>query len=164
MAKKDKSKKEKSPKQMYEQLQKVYSLPAFNVINTDFELSSIETEEQFFLRAVVKRMEERLNFFQDIFSNVLNPDMGSLSVLHESKFFDEKEKERLFVIFQKLMLSQRKCMQAGVCLLDDCCAKTIKDVFQDYALLKEETQRLAKILRETWEKQVGAKEELGYFG
>src|SRR3989344_7925705 len=87
--------KEKSPKEIYEKFQKQYSLPDFESLNFEFEISSIECEPEFFLRGIVKRFADKLNFFQEIFSNVLNPDLVSLSVLHESKFFDEKEKERL---------------------------------------------------------------------
>src|SRR3990167_6335788 len=76
--KQEKSEKsEKSVKQVYIEFQKQFDLPDFDSLNAEFELSSIECEPEFLLRNIIKKFAERLNFFQDIFNNVLNPDLGS---------------------------------------------------------------------------------------
>lgn len=154
----------KSAEELYLSCKQKYGLPNYDELNFEFEICTIEADEQFFLRNVIKKINERLNFFQNIFAEVLNPDMGSLSTFHESKFFDDLTKEKLFRTFHSIMLSQRKLLQAEVCLTDECCSKIIKEVWQDYFLLKKQTQNLAKELRETWEKEIDPKGELGYFG
>ena len=153
-----------SPKDMYTKLQKQYKLPPFPAMNKEFELSTIEAEEAFFLRHVAKKMEERLNFFQSIFGDVLNPDLNSAAVMQESQFFDDAQKESLFVTFQKLMRDHRLLLLAEAANDDTQYVEVINVVWKNYDFFKNEAQVLLKKLKETWEVLSDPKEELNYLG
>ncbi|MBS3176927.1 hypothetical protein J4457_06870 [Candidatus Woesearchaeota archaeon] len=149
--------------ELYDKIKKKFSLPDFGPLDNEFEISTIE-DEKFLLRQVAKKISERLQNFQNIFADVLNPDINSLAVLHESKFFDDVVKEKLFIAYQKLMLLQRKFLEADVLLDDKNTAKLINDAWIQYPSIKQETKLLVEQLKHTWEKALDPKEELRYFG
>ncbi|MBS3127784.1 hypothetical protein J4410_01450 [Candidatus Woesearchaeota archaeon] len=156
--------KEVSIQKLYDEYRKKYALPSFQELDHECELSTIEVKEPFFLRQVARKVEERLSFFHDIFSEVLNPDVASVASLHESRFFTDEEKTEFFIFFQKLMVAQRSLLEADTLLDDKMYAETILFVWKNYPEFKKGTLSILKRMKEIWETNLDPKEQLGYFG
>ena len=75
----------------YNELKKKLKLPEFKELDFEFEISDLE-ETNFLLKATIRRMAEKLDFYSTMLEEVLQPDTSNLYAMHETKFFDEDEK------------------------------------------------------------------------
>jgi len=144
------AKEEPSVEEVYTKLSKQFSLPPFEELDMECELSIIDlkdVKEKYFLRAIARKIEDRLSFFQDIFAEILNPDLGSVGSLYESHFFDDHEKEVLFVPFQKLMIAQRNLLEAHTLLDNKNYANVIQEIWSQYPSFKKEVLALTKKMK-----------------
>src|SRR3989338_5016175 len=81
----------------YNELRKKYMLPDFREMNTEFELSDLE-ETNFPVRAIMRRIAEKLDFYTTMLEELLQPDPSNLYSIHESRFFEEDEKKEMYEI------------------------------------------------------------------
>lgn len=152
----------KDIKKQYEILRKKYSLPDFDSINTEFEISSIENED-FLLREIRRKITEKLDFYGKILESLIQPDTASLSAMHECKFIEDDEKENIYNIYKKLMIINRNSIIASL-ESDKENADFIKISFEEWLKLKNDVKSLTEKIKLTWEKETDIKEELGYLG
>lgn len=148
-------------KEEYEKLK--LDLPDFSVLDFEFELSTLE-DEQFLLREVVKRCEERISSVLNLLSNVLQPDAGSFTQLYECAYFSQQEKEKVAELFKRGMILQRGLLLAEVSLDDGECGHVLNHVAKDWPSIRKEAAGVLAKLRECWEQPSETKEILGYFG
>ncbi|MAG07916.1 hypothetical protein CMO89_00415 [Candidatus Woesearchaeota archaeon] len=150
-------------KRKYNYLKTKYSLPAFGKLDMEFELSSIDKDD-FLLRDIRKKMIEKIDFFCEIIEGSLQPDTASLASMHECKFFEDEEKERLYALYKRLMLLNRSAILLGINSKDDEEAEFINSVFNEWPKFQEEILAYAKKMKDCWEKESHVKEEVGYLG
>ena len=60
-------------KENYLKFAKKFSLPSYDELNNDFEISSIE-EEQFLIRAVRRKIAEKMDIYAKIIETILMPE------------------------------------------------------------------------------------------
>lgn len=148
-------------KKEYEKLQKKYNLPKFEELDKEFQISSIEPKN-FLLKEIAKKVNDKFEFFAQLFEEVLNPE--SLISLHESNAFTELEKKEALRIFRKLQHSIRKHLLIELEFDEHKAAQQIKDSYKVFGELKEPTKKLILRMIEYWNKDKQTKFELNYFG
>src|SRR3989338_4563975 len=86
----------------YSELKKKFKLPEFKEIDNEFELSDLE-ETNFLLRAIMRRISEKLDFYSTVLEEVLQPDASNLYAMHETRYFDDEEKNSMYDLYKRLM-------------------------------------------------------------
>ncbi len=150
-------------KEEYEKLSKKYKLPEFNDIDSAFEISTIENTS-FLLREIIGKIVERLSYYTKLLEEFLQPDVSSLSGMHEISFFSDNEKHRVYQLYKKLMKLNRMATEADLSQNEKEEAAYILSAFNVWIELKNELIDLVKKMTECWEKENNMKQELGYFG
>lgn len=149
-------------KEKYNELKKKYTLPDFNELNNEFEISAIENKE-FLLREIRRKIDERAEAFLKILSTVLQPETN-IAEIHECREFSDEEKERVYKLYKKLMLMHDSSLLAGLSCKDDENAKFISEALREWQPVKKQMTEIVKKMRDTWKKETDIKEELGYLG
>lgn len=152
-------------KKAYNELKKKHALPDFNEINDEFEISTIEHED-FLLREIRKKIDEKTEIFLKILNSVLQPETN-ITELHECKEFSEKEKERIFELYKRLMLMHNSGMMAYISCDDKDDASLISESFREWPQVKKQMLEITMKMRDAWKKGTDIsdlKDEVGYLG
>ena len=88
-------------KEKYQKLSKKYDLPSFDYLNKDFEIFTIEHEE-FLLREIRRKINDKVELYVKFLDELLNPET-SITNMHESKLFNEKERNEIFSLYKRLI-------------------------------------------------------------
>lgn len=149
-------------KKEYEKLKKKFSLPNYDEVNNELEISSIETED-FLLRQIRRKISERIDSIIDPLGSLLQPSAESMIDMHECKFFDDKDKKKMIDIYKKLMILSRQALEADIEHDDNADAVLIKDFFKEWNILKKDVVAFMKKMKLCWEKETEIEEKLEYF-
>ena len=147
----------------YNELKKKFRLPEFRDINNEFELSDLE-ETSFLLRNIIRRIAEKLDFYTTVVEGVLQPDASSLHTIHETRFFDQDEKNKMYDTYRKLMNFNRMSIEISLEPNEKDEAQLICDFFDKWKEIKHELLRYAKKMKDSWKTETDIKEDLGYLG
>lgn len=146
----------------YEQLRAKFKLPGFDELDREFEVADIEDNGNV-LRAVRKKVYEKIADSCAILEEVLQPDTN-VSNLYESRFFDEEEKKDVFGLYRKLMSVRRRCDALGVMNDDGSDAAFISETLVFWQKEKKQLVALISKLQESWGKDAEKADRLVYFG
>ncbi len=147
----------------YNELRKALSLPEFREIDEEFELSDLE-ETRFLLRAIIRRIAEKLDFYTTMIEELLQPDTSNLYSMHETRFFDEAEKKQMYELYTKLMNFNRHSIVASLENNQKAHADFISRVFGEWKEAKQDLLRYARKMRASWKAEIDVKEDIGYLG
>jgi len=151
-------------KEKYNNLKKKHSiLPDFEVLNREFEISLIENEE-FLLREIRRKIEERFSLFMERIAGALQPEHISISEFYEFDCFTMDEKTRLFVLFKELRLQYRRFMNLDLVLDDKKEAKAISDALKFWQSFRKKLLPFFESLEQCWAKSFKSREILEYLG
>ncbi|MBS3105865.1 hypothetical protein J4234_06445 [Candidatus Woesearchaeota archaeon] len=154
----------KEIEKQYTELKKKHMLPEFREIDFEFELSDLE-ETSFLLRAIIRRMEEKLDFYSTMLEELLQPDTSNLYAMHETKFFDEDEKKQMYELYTKLMNFNRQSIEVSLEHNENNEADFINRLFDEWKALKQELLMFVRKMRASWKtEEDDIKEDLGYLG
>jgi len=149
-------------KQYYE-LRKKFKLPEFKEIDYEFEISDLE-ETNFLLRAIIRRIAEKLDFCTTILGEILQPDTSNLYAMHETRFFDEEEKKIMYELYSKLMTIRRHSIELSLEHSEKNEAEFISLFFNEWKILNKELLNYVKKMKLSWKSETDIKEDLGYLG
>jgi len=147
----------------YDELRKKLKLPEFKVIDFEFEISDLE-ETKFLLRAIIRRIAEKLDFYSTMLEEVLQPDASNLYAMHETRFLDEDEKKKLYDLYRKLMIFNRQSIEITLEHNEKEDAAFIDNFFNHWKELKIELLGCVKKMKDSWKTETDIKEDLGYLG
>lgn len=150
-------------KQEYSKLKKKYNLPDFNKLDKEFEISAIDPNF-FSIRAIRRKMLEKLIFFSKILETALFPNVESLSTMYESRFFSEEDKNRISETYRIVMIHSRRFLKSDINPDDKTDAKLIKDLSKDWPKIKNKVWQLANKMEACWNKKDVKIKDLIYFG
>lgn len=150
-------------KKKYEELARKHSLPSFESINNDFELTSIKDETEFLLREIRRKISEKLESFTEILNCIVQPDT-SVSDMHECSILDEEEREKAIALFKKLMFFERYSVEASINEDDKKTSKFISDFWKEWPNIKSEFLWVILKLKESWLRETDIKTDVGYLG
>ena len=148
----------------YVELKKRHKLPEFREMNNEFEISDLE-ETDFLLRAMVRRIAEKLDFYSTMLEEVLQPDTSNLYAMHETRYFDDGEKKKMYELYTKLMNFNRQSIEVSLMHAEKEEADFINSLFDEWKILKQELLGFVKKIRVSWKtEEADIKEDLGYLG
>ena len=147
----------------YNEFRKKYKLPEFKDIDFEFEISDLE-EINFLLRAIIRKIAEKLDFYSTILEEILQPDTSNLYAMHETRFFDEKEKNGMYDLYRKLMDFNRATIELSLGHNERNEADFINQFFEEWKALKQELLKFVKKMRTSWKEEADIKEDLRYLG
>ena len=154
----------KEIEKQYIELKKKHRLPKFEDIEFEFELSDLE-ETNFLMRAIIRRMEEKLDFYSTMLEEVLQPETSNLYAMHETKFFDDDEKKRMYELYTRLMNFNRQSIEVSLEHNESSEADFINSLFEEWKSLKQELLRFVRNMMASWKaEEADTKEDLGYLG
>ncbi|MBW2993029.1 hypothetical protein KY317_00470 [Candidatus Woesearchaeota archaeon] len=149
-------------KESYSKLQKKYKLPKFEEINKEFEINSIE-EGEFLLREIRRKIAEKIELYIKVIDGVLQPE-PTIASLHEIKALSEKEKEKVYELYKKLMIISRANIETSVNESDSKTADYIRETLKQWEDVKHRFLAVIRKLKESWKSEKELKEELNYMG
>lgn len=148
----------------YEELRKKYRhLPSFEELDHDFEISTLESEK-FLLRAIKKRMAERLDDVSSTLGDIIHPSSESIALMYEWRFFDPKEKKGIVALFRRVQFLLRAFCEADLIQDDEIDSRLIADSHKAWKEVRKECLPLVKRLKDAWTRETEYKEDLGYLG
>lgn len=147
----------------FEKLQKLYSLPVWKELDHEFEVHTIENDN-FLLREIIKKMDDRLDSFTQLIENILSPDAGSLSDICEVRCFSESDKTKFFELFKKLKFFRLLFYETNLTRDEKKEAHAINDFFGAWVDLKKELIPIVSELQSCWIKESEPEELNEYFG
>jgi len=147
----------------YGKLSKKFKLPKFKEIDSEFEISNLENE-RFLIRNILRKVEEKLEFYIEVIGNIVHPDASSLSSMYEVRYFSEDEKNDMYMLFKKLMKSDRDVIKLILLSDEKKQADFLNSFFVDWLKMKDELINHIDKMKESWEKSSTIEEDLGYFG
>jgi len=150
-------------KAIYTKLKKKHeSLPSFEILDHEFEISTLD--EEFLLRGIKKKIEEKLTSMSQILSDILQPTPDSFESMYECKYFTPEDKEKIVVIVKELQFFIRAVAESTLLLDDDHDVTLIADITKEIPDLRKKVLPFAKKQKEVWKKESDVAEELEYFG
>jgi len=154
----------KETEKQYNELRKKLKLPEFKEINFEFEIRDLE-ETNFLLRSIIRRMEERLDFYSTMLEELLQPDTSNLYAMHETRYFDDDEKKQMYGLYSKIMSFNRQSIEVSLSHNEKEEADFISTLFNDWKSLRQELLRFVKKIKESWKtEETDIKEDLRYLG
>ena len=147
----------------YSKISKKYKLPKFKEIDSEFEISTLESPS-FLIKNILRRIVEKLEFYIEVVGNLVHPDASSLSSMYEIRYFSDDEKNEIYNLFKKLMKVDRNIVE--VVLKNDEKEQTefLNKFFSNWLGTKKELLKYIKKMKESWEKQSTIEEDTAYFG
>lgn len=149
-------------KKAYEGLKKKHSLPGFEELDNEFEISALEKED-FLLRETRRKIEEKLELFIKLLTVVIQPE-ANIAELRECRGFSNAEKEQAVELYKKVMKMHNSALLAGINCNDKDDASFISETFKEWPQIKKQMLWLVGKMKSAWENDIDIKEELGYLG
>lgn len=149
-------------KEAYEELQKQYGLPDYDVLDKDFEISGID-EDDFSLRNVRKKLTDKIDHVKSLIDDLFHPD-NTFAALKESAEFSDEDRDNLIQIYQKLMFFYRRATELSIEDSDQLNADFINDFYKIWPDTKASVLQYIKRLKKVWNGDISTKEVVGYLG
>ncbi len=153
---------EETIKDRYIKLQKSFNLPSFDELNSLFEISCID-EDEFLLRAIRRRIVERGLSIAKFLGEVLQPE-PQLANMIDSDALDDKEKKKLFEIYKKLMVFERRSIVLNISPDDKKEAEFISSHLAYWKGIQRNLIVYIEKIMKSWEIDKESGEKLGYMG
>ncbi len=147
----------------YNKLCKKFKLPKFDVIDKEFEISSLENE-RFLINNILRKIAEKLEIYTEAIGNLVHPDGSSLSSMYEIRFFSDDEKNDMYKMFKKLMKINREIVELLLDADEKKEADFLNGFFNEWLNMKNDLKTCISKMKESWEKESTIEEDLGYFG
>lgn len=141
---------------------KQYKLPSFNDLDREFDISNIEHDGNV-LRAIRRKMVEKIELFCKIIESLMFPDASSLSSIQESKILDDDTRQNMLNLFKKLMIYDRISLSLEIENDEKKNIKFIQDLFAEWKEFKPQLMVIVKNMTDAWSKDDESIEEK-YFG
>ena len=147
---------------LYKIEKKKFKLPDYKELNFEFDISSIESND-FVLRAIRKKIIEKIDSYTTILGDLLQPDAG-ISSMHELNFVDEKVKQDIINLYSKMMTIKRESEKIEIYNDEKENADFINFVLVEWKNLKQKLLKTMTLLKESWKKEDEVVKDLGYLG
>ncbi len=146
----------------YTKLKEKYSLPDFEELNRDFEISTIEHED-FLLREIRKKIADKINKMCEFLEDLLSPD-NTIANIYEYKAFDDDERKKIFGLYKKLKVFEKLSLELSLNPDEAKEAGFINNFFNSWNKIKSEMTTFIKKIKDFWEKESTTEYKARYFG
>jgi len=146
----------------YESIQKKHGLTEFSIVDAELELCSLDSPD-FLSSTIRKRLSERVERFLELLRNLIQPEQ-TLIDMHEFKYVEKEDRKHLFELFQKLMLIQRRAVEADLIREEDSDCAFFRESFDSWMDLKKDILIYVKKAQRAWQDSKEVKERVEYVG
>jgi len=153
---------EEKIRKKYEELKKKYSLPDFEELNKEFEISTIEHED-FLLREIRKKIADKINTMCEFFEDLLSPD-NTMANLYEYKAFDDDERKKIFKLYKRVKVLEKLSLELSLNSDEANESEFINNFFNSWNKIKSEIITIIRKIKVFWEKESAKKDSEEYFG
>ena len=147
----------------YSELRKKYKLPEFKDMDFEFEVSDLE-ETNFMLRAIIRRIAEKLDFYCTMIEEILQPDTSNLYAMHETRYLEEDEKKQMYDLYKKMMGTNRLTIELSLDYDEKTSAEFVNSFITEWKSIKKDLLRFVLKMKKSWQVETDIKEDLGYLG
>jgi len=152
----------------YNNLKKKYpKLPDFNEINENLELSVFESRianTSLFARYLRKVVGSYIENFCAFLTNIMHPNPNFLIGVNESKFFDDKDREKISEVVKENMTLVRWASSITIIYKEENEIDAIIKLHEQMKKNKETLKDIFVKLKEGWESYQEKTESKEYFG
>ncbi|MBI2134629.1 hypothetical protein HYU09_01435 [Candidatus Woesearchaeota archaeon] len=152
-----------SIKKEYDNLCKKYRLPKFDDLDSEFEISDLESTN-FLLKNILRKIAENLEFYNGLINEVLQPDAASMSSMHETRFFTDSEKSDMYSLYKKIMKNHRAIIEIMLKNDEKEEAEFLNKFLNDWKEIKKWLLNYLEKMKDSWDKETSIEQDLGYFG
>ncbi len=149
-------------KETYSKLKTKYSLPPFDELNNEFEISLIEKDD-FLLREIRRKITDKLGNVCGPLEGAVGGETHPMAVIEFGNISDSEIKKSM-EIYKKLMYLIRQSQEVGILADEKKDAEFIKEFFKQWPLLKADIAKIFSKLKESWKKEVDEKDDSNIFG
>lgn len=151
-------------KEEYGKLKKKYKqLPSFEVMDYEFEISSIENDG-YIIRRIVEQIVDEIEYLLKLLENILQPDTNSFSAMYECNCYSGEEKRQTLELFKKLMVFHREGVEKIVELEEKNSVDYVCRITKEWKNYRKQTLTTIKKLKQCWVGTKEYKEILQYLG
>ncbi len=147
--------------ELYIELLKNHKLPSFEDLDNEFDIVSIEDKKV--LRAIRRKMSEKLEQYAKLVEDLIQPD-GTFSSLYEIKDFTEKDKNEMLSLFKKMMVVYKESIKLNLNYSEKEDADFILKLFDFWKEIKPQLATILDKLTEGWKNDTDHKEIQDYLG
>ena len=137
-------------KEEYEKVRKKYSLPAFDEIDSEFEIRKIDFDLHL-VKEIRRLVTHKFSGIADLFEPILNPGQSVHSAV-ESKIFEKEDVEEMFKFYKKLWYHIHKSIAVSF-VSEKEEAEFIKEMWKLWPEIKKTAQKYAQKIAEGWAKE-----------
>ena len=122
-------------------------------------------QNDFLLRAISRKISERIDFYASVIEEVLQPDTSSLYAMHEIRTFTDQEKAKMYDTYARLMRLARESIEISLDNTEKVEAAFISSFFTEWKTIKQEMLVYVRKMKKSWSEQIDIKEDtVGYLG
>lgn len=148
----------------YEKSRKKYNLPAFQLLNEEFEIERIaEHETELLLREIRKAITEKAIAFLRFLELMINPSAAPFFLLSVIKHLNASDKKVVNEIYRKVCEFEIKAIALDMKYSEKAEAEFIKYASCKWQEMHPEFQELSKAIGIAWNASFDRKER-SYFG
>ena len=140
---------------------KIKNIPNFDVLDKDFEISTIE-EENFLLRNIRRKICEQIEHSPKFLEEILQP--SSMATMIEVKTLNENDIDESFELFKKLMILTREASGLDFEDSDEQNNNFIEKTLKEWPEYKQKLVEINKKRGSCWSNKTTSKEKAGYLG
>lgn len=135
----------------YKPLQEKYNLPNLTDFEKDFGI--VEVEDHQILIGIRSKMMEKIDYFTNIASELLQPD-ADLNSIYECRFLTENQKQELFKLFKTLVSYSRRSNALSTSYEESEEAEFIKELFSEWQKIKVILKKDLLSLSNSWKNEL----------
>jgi len=125
-------------KKQYIIFKRKYELPEFSELNKVFDIEEIDVETEFLLKKIRRLMSEKITGYLRFFEIILNPANAPMFAFKMIKKLDNKDKEDLSNIYEKLGNLEFELVKLDLEYNEEVEAKFIKKVYNVFVTLRKD--------------------------
>lgn len=162
-SKEPKTETKKDLKAVYAVLQAKYKLPDYDLLNSQFDIDTIETKEKYVAKDIAQKVFEQLENYRKIMESMLQPDM-SIVTMEESEFLTEEMHAKILDYARQLMRIDRKLLAAELENTELRYAEFIIDANNTWQPMQKQFLVIVQHLEESWKLKRKGKQSQHYLG
>lgn len=155
--------KAKKEEKIYQTLQKKYSLPKFDELDKEFDITKTDFNEPTILRDIRKTMIAKIFSVLTFTEMMLNPTNGSMFHMMMTRNMSSSDKEKISKIFEKLGEVEIESFSLDIDYSEKKEAEFIKYCMKTWTQVKPDLNNIIDNLKINW-KSIVTKKEKSYFG
>jgi len=161
---KDKESNIENLKKTYKKIQKIYALPDFEKLNSDFQIEKVaEIETEYLIREIRKFVADKFSNYFRFIEIILNPVNAPMFIFSIVKSLGAGEKKKLTEIYKKLAEKEIRLIELDIEFSEKKEAEFIKDSYKTWQGIKKDMLEIIGVIKKNWNNKLEQNGK-GYFG